>query len=53
MAHNLADTGSSREIIDGNIKVRSSPAVRRFTAGGVELCDGSVLEGDVVIFATG
>ncbi|KAF8558672.1 FAD/NAD(P)-binding domain-containing protein [Imleria badia] len=47
------DTGASQEIINGTIKVRSSPAIRRFAEGGVELEDGSVLEGDAVIFATG
>ena len=50
---NQSDTGASQEIIDGNIKVKSSPAIRRFTQGGVELEDETVLEGDAVIFATG
>lgn len=47
------DTGTSQEIINGNIKVKSGTSVRRFTEGGTELEDGTVLEGDLVIFATG
>ncbi|KAF8128629.1 hypothetical protein EV363DRAFT_1451618 [Boletus edulis] len=47
------NTGASQEIIKGAIKVRSSPAIRRFTEGGVELEDETKLEGDVVVFATG
>jgi len=47
------DTGASREIINGNIKVKSSLAIRRLTEGGVELEDETVLEGDAIIFATG
>jgi cation diffusion facilitator CzcD-associated flavoprotein CzcO len=47
------DTGASREIINGNIKVKGGPAIQRFTEGGVELEDETVLEGDAVIFATG
>lgn len=50
---NQSDTGASREIINGNIKVKSSPAIQRFTEGGVVLEDETVLEGDAVIFATG
>lgn len=48
-----SDTGASREIINGTIKVKSGPSVHRFTEGGIELEDGTLLEGDVVIFATG
>ncbi|KAG9308332.1 hypothetical protein JVU11DRAFT_12096 [Chiua virens] len=47
------DTGTSGEIINGAIKVKGSPSVRRFTKEGVELEDGTILEGDIVIFATG
>ncbi|KAF8843430.1 FAD/NAD(P)-binding domain-containing protein, partial [Paxillus ammoniavirescens] len=47
------DTGASQEIIKGTIKVRSSCSVQRFTQGGLELEDGTMVEGDAVIFATG
>ncbi|KAI9567756.1 hypothetical protein HD554DRAFT_2023427 [Boletus coccyginus] len=47
------DTGASREIINGNITVKNSPSIRRFTEGGIEVVDQTVVEGDVVIFATG
>jgi len=46
------DTGASQEIISGNIKVKSG-AVRRFTERGLELDDDSLLEADLVVFATG
>ena len=48
-----ADTGASREIINGNIKVKSGFSIRRFVSYGLELEDGTELECDVVIFATG
>ncbi|KAG6337008.1 hypothetical protein ID866_2068 [Astraeus odoratus] len=47
------DTGASQEIIDGNIKIKSGRSVRTFTSHGLELEDGTELECDVVIFATG
>lgn len=46
-----SDTGASQEIIDGNIKVKRG-SVRRFTERGVEV-DDSLLEADLVVFATG
>jgi len=47
------DVGVSQKIIDGSIKVKGSPGLRRFTEEGVELEDETVLEADVVVFATG
>lgn len=47
------DTGASQQIIDGKIKVRSGGEIERFTENGLQFCDGSELEADVVIFATG
>ncbi|KIM60485.1 hypothetical protein SCLCIDRAFT_124053 [Scleroderma citrinum Foug A] len=49
----IADTGACREIISGNIKIKSGCSVRRFVSHGLELEDGTELECDVVIFATG
>jgi len=47
------DTGASQEIINGTIKVKGTPGLRKFTEEGVELEDGTVLEGDILVFATG
>jgi hypothetical protein len=51
--HFPADTGASEKIIDGSIKLKSGCSVERFTANGLALDDGTELQADVVIFATG
>lgn len=40
-------------IIDGKIKLKNGTQVERFTEKGVRFADGSELEADVVMFATG
>ena len=47
------DMGVLQEIIDGNVKVQQANAVNRFVANGLKLNDGSTLDFDVVIAATG
>ncbi|RPD81236.1 dimethylaniline monooxygenase (N-oxide-forming) [Lentinus tigrinus ALCF2SS1-7] len=47
------DKGGADLIADGSIKVRSGVSPQNFTDGSVVLSDGSKLEADVVIFATG
>ncbi|KAL4071717.1 hypothetical protein J3A83DRAFT_4093359 [Scleroderma citrinum] len=47
------DTGACREIINGNIKIKSGSSIRRFVSHGLELEDGTQQECDAVIFATG
>lgn len=47
------DTGACEEIIKGNIKVRSASGIETFTRRGLRLSDGSELDADVVIYATG
>ncbi|KAJ8597686.1 FAD/NAD(P)-binding domain-containing protein [Rhizopogon salebrosus TDB-379] len=47
------NTGASEKIIDGSIKLKSGCSVERFTANGLALNDGTELQADVVIFATG
>ncbi|KAL4076790.1 hypothetical protein V8B97DRAFT_2022069 [Scleroderma yunnanense] len=47
------DTGACREIINGNIKIKSGSSTRRFVSHGLELEDGTEQRCDVVIFATG
>jgi hypothetical protein len=39
--------------VDGKIKVKNGAQIERFTEGGIKFDDGSELEADVVIFATG
>ncbi|KAL4071715.1 hypothetical protein J3A83DRAFT_4187853 [Scleroderma citrinum] len=47
------DTGACREIINGNIKIKSGSSTRRFVSHGLELEDGTEQGCGVVIFATG
>ncbi|KAG5651879.1 hypothetical protein H0H81_007073 [Sphagnurus paluster] len=47
------DTGASQLIIDGKIKLKAGVQISRFTETGIKFEDGSELEADVVIFATG
>ncbi|KAG6370029.1 hypothetical protein JVT61DRAFT_12548 [Boletus reticuloceps] len=47
------DTGTSRHIIDGDIKIKSRSAIERFTEKGLKFVDGTELEADIVVFATG
>ncbi|KZT10354.1 FAD/NAD(P)-binding domain-containing protein [Laetiporus sulphureus 93-53] len=47
------DTGASQRIIDRKIKLKSGGNIKRFTAHGLEFSDGSHLDADLVVFATG
>jgi NAD(P)H-nitrite reductase large subunit len=47
------DTGTSQLIADGKIKLKSGPQIERFTDDAIRFDDGSELEADVVVFATG
>ncbi|KAI0344326.1 FAD/NAD(P)-binding domain-containing protein [Trametopsis cervina] len=47
------DVGAAQKIVDGKIKVKSSTEVERYTPTGLKFTDGSELEADVVLFATG
>lgn len=40
-------------IIDGKIKLKNNTQIERFTPTGLKFTDGSELEADVVLFATG
>lgn len=54
MPNNLcADTGASRLIADGKIKLKTGGELQNYTENGVKFTDGTVLDADVVIFATG
>jgi len=47
------DVGVSKKISDGLIKVKSDSALTGFTETGLVFADGSTLDADVVVFATG
>ena len=48
-----SDVGASTMIIDGQIKVKSGPKLLGFDETSALFDDGSKVEADVVIFATG
>ena len=47
------DVGASQLIIDGKIKLKNDAQIARFTEKGLEFADGSTLDADAVVFATG
>jgi putative flavoprotein involved in K+ transport len=47
------NTGTSELIADGEIKVEQFNRVAQFVPNGVNLTDGSVIEADIVVLATG
>lgn len=48
-----ADVGASQMIIDGKIKLKTGTSIKKFTETGVVNEDGSTLDADVFLFATG
>jgi putative flavoprotein involved in K+ transport len=47
------DVGASRLIADGKIKIKQGVEIERFTTDGVVFSDGTSLNADVVVLATG
>ncbi|KAF9065637.1 hypothetical protein BDP27DRAFT_1331715 [Rhodocollybia butyracea] len=47
------DTGASTLIIDGKIKLKNDTPLQGFTPQGLKFEDGSEVEADVVVYATG
>ncbi|KAG2109807.1 hypothetical protein DEU56DRAFT_715132, partial [Suillus clintonianus] len=47
------DTGASKSIIEGGIKVKNGSAMESFTEHGLRFADGTELQADVIVFATG
>ncbi|KAI0041063.1 FAD/NAD(P)-binding domain-containing protein [Auriscalpium vulgare] len=47
------DVGASQLIIDGKIKLKNDSQISRFTKTGLQFEDGSTLDADMVVFATG
>ena len=45
--------GTSQLIIDGKIKIKNDSQIERFTKTGLKFDNGSELEADVVMYATG
>ncbi|TDZ59715.1 putative indole-3-pyruvate monooxygenase YUCCA8 [Colletotrichum trifolii] len=48
------DVGCSKLIADGKVKVHHSPhGIKRFTSTGLDLADGTTLDADIIVLATG
>ena len=47
------DVGASQMVIDGKIKLKNDSVIRRFTKTGFEFENGSTIDADVILFATG
>ncbi|KAG2364046.1 hypothetical protein BDR07DRAFT_1355674 [Suillus spraguei] len=47
------DTGGSKSIIDGHIKIKNGSTIESFTECGLRFADGTELQADIIIFATG
>lgn len=47
------DVGASELVADGDIKLKSGVEVKRITETGVEFSDGSHLDADLIVLATG
>ena len=47
------DNGACARIFSGEIKIKSDSPIEKFTPKGLLFQDGSELEGEVVVFATG
>ncbi|KAJ3559302.1 hypothetical protein NM688_g425 [Phlebia brevispora] len=47
------DVGACQKIIDGKIKIKNDAQIERFTKTGLKFDNGSEVDADVVMFATG
>lgn len=47
------DVGACQKIIDGKIKIKNDSLIERFTKTGIKFQNGSELEADVILYATG
>ena len=47
------DVGASQLIIEGKIKIKSGQAISQITPTGLDMADGTRLDADIVVFATG
>ena len=49
----MPDSGASRLIADGRIKIKNGTGISRITRTGIAFEDGTETAADVIIFATG
>ncbi|KAI0089793.1 FAD/NAD(P)-binding domain-containing protein [Irpex rosettiformis] len=47
------DVGACQKIIDGKIKLKSGSEIERYTPKGLKFTDGSEIEADIILYATG
>ncbi|KAG9309314.1 hypothetical protein JVU11DRAFT_10802 [Chiua virens] len=47
------DVGTSKHVINGDIRIKNGSAIERFTEKGLKFADGTDIEADIVVFATG
>jgi len=47
------DTGTCQHIINGDIKIKNGSAIECFTENGLRFVDGTELQADIIVFATG
>ena len=47
------DVGACQKIVDGKIKLKSGSEIERYTEKGLRFKDGSEVEADVILYATG
>lgn len=52
-SHRILDTGASDFIAKGDIKFVSGLALKEYTPSGVRLSDGTEIDVDLVVLATG
>jgi hypothetical protein len=53
VSQHLPDTGASKSIIEGDIKIKNGSAIESFTENGLRFTDGTELQADIIVFATG
>ncbi len=49
----MTDVGASKLVVEGKIKLKNDSVVKRYTKTGFEFEDGSTVDADVILFATG
>ena len=47
------DVGACQKIIDGKIKIKNDSLIERFTKTGIRFQNGSEIDADVIMYATG
>ena len=51
--YGVSDVGACQMLIDGKIKLKNDSTIKRYTKTGFEFQDGSTVDADVILFATG